>query len=548
MAFLDFFRRRAEIAPPVAHVAAEEAAPGQQRTESGPLTWQDLALLLAGPPTRSGVHVNERNALTYVAVYAAAKILAEAVGMLPIVIYEGDEDGEEHRLALEHPLRKLLRYQPNSEQTAIAWKESLQVHLALWGNAYSRIETNYRGLPTALRPLDPWDVIPERVAGELRYRIEKTKENFDASEILHIPALGFDGIKGLSPIAQLRQNIGLSIAAESYGANFFGNGSNMAGFVSYPGKLTAEQRKAARESFTMQTAGLNNAQKWFVTDGDAKLTRIGIPPEDAQFLETRKFGVIDICRAYRIPPHMMGDLEKASYASIEQQGLEFLTYTLMPWLTKWEQEIKRKLIGYDADYFARFDVRQLLRGDMDAQQKFFASGIQWGYLLPNDARAALNKPPLPGGDRRLVPANMQTVNPDGSIDAPPNPAAAPPTAQAAATPAASPARAEEIALPVLEDVITRMYRVAAVARSRNEGPEKAERFQRRHDAMFRAALEPAARALCQANEQPFDARAAAALDEFVLLHPPEGDITAQIPALAAADARALIAAIVRPSK
>jgi HK97 family phage portal protein len=500
---------------------------------------------LAGPPTRSGVHVNERNALTYVAVYAAAKILAEAVGMLPIVIYEGDEDGEEHRLALDHPIRHLLRYQPNPEQTAIAWKEAKQVHLALWGNAYSRIETNYRGLPVALRPLDPWDVRPERVAGELRYWIERTGESFDSSEILHIPALGFDGLKGLSPIAQLRQNIGISVAAESYGANFFGNGSNMAGFVSYPGKMSPEQRKAARETFTMQTAGLNNAHKWFVTDGDAKLTRIGIPPEDAQFLETRKFGVIDICRAYRIPPHMMGDLEKASYASIEQQGLEFLTYTLMPWLTKWEQEIKKKLIGFDDDHFARFDVRQLLRGDMDAQQKFFASGIQWGYLLPNDARAALNKPPLPGGDRRLVPANMQTVNPDGTLGAAPNPAAAPPTAQAAATPPTA-ARAEDVALPVLEDVITRMYRVAAVARSKDYGPDKAERFQRRHDAMFRSALEPAARTLCESAGQAFDARAAAALDEFVLLHPPEGDITAQIPALAQADARALIAAIVRP--
>jgi HK97 family phage portal protein len=413
--------------------------------------------------------------------------------------------------------------------SAVVWKETISGHLCLWGNTYNRILHNYGGRVSEIRPLDPGCTTPERQGGQLRYRYESRaggSESFAPEEILHIPGLGGDGLKGYSPIGLARQNLALPMAAEAYGGGFFGNGSNMAGIVAYDEMLSPEQLKKRVDSFRAQTVGLNKANSWYVTDAGAKFQRIGIPPDDAQFLETRRFGVLDVARLYRVPPHMLGDLEKSSYSSIEAQGLEFLTYTLMPWLVKFELEIKRKLLGIDSEFFVSFDARQLLRGDSEAQQKFFSNGRQQGYLSVNEIRQALRLPSIAGGDTYLEPQNMRPVGSE-------------PSAPPAAGGAGEQQRALRMLEPVFTDAIARMYRTAVTARNRKLEGARAQEFQARHDGLFRMALEPAARSLCALTGKPFNERAAAAIEAFVELHDAPED-PQHIAEAAGVDAAALI--------
>lgn len=462
--------------------------------------------------TRSGIAVTERSAMTYVAVYAATKILAEAVGMLPVLIFRGDEDGDDQELDLSHPLRPLLRWQPNPEMSASTWRETMQVHLCLYGNSYNRIFFDARGQISEIRPLDPGRTRPERKAGQLRYRWQSQSggsEEFAPEEILHIPGLCFDGLIGYSPIALARQNIGLGLAAETFGANFFGSGTNMTGIISFPQRLTPEQRKQIQDAWQQQYSGLINSGRTVLMDSGATYTRIGIPPEDCQFLEVRKFSVLDICRLYRIPPHMMADLEKATYASIEHQSLEFLIYTLMPWLNKYELEFKRKLFGITSDYFATFDATQLLRGDMAAQQQFFAAGRQHGWLTVNEIRRKLRMPQVEGGDVLLQPLNMVPVK-------------------------VQPQRVQEdermryvisIMQPGIEDVIAQFLKREKNALQRAE--QKQISLQARqnwendfyldHNSKFRMALLSQVRAICRLLEMNVDTQLLQAIIDPIVL-------------------------------
>lgn len=495
---------------PPAQVAIAGGGAEQQRTNVTNMSLDQIAELLVGSQTRAGVVINERNAMTYIAVFAATKILSEAVGMLPAMVFEGDEDDTDHRPALTHPLRPLLRYEPNPEMNAAVWKETIQSHLCLWGNAYNRIIRSQREEIIELRPLDPSRVNPERKAGKLVYRYEPQRgdrsEEFEPRDILHIPALGFDGLVGYSPIAMARQNLGIAVAAETYGANFFGAGTNMTGIVSFDGAMTPQQQSQFKANWQIQKAGLQKSGNTIFLDRGAKYSRVGLPPNDAQFLDTRKFGVLDVCRLYRIPPHMMGDLEKASYATIEQQGLEFLIYTLMPYLVKYELEFKRKLLGIDSPHFVTFDASQLLRGDMAAQQAFFANGRQQGYLSVNEIRHRLRMSDIAGGDTYLEPQNMRPLGsstagePSSNVPAPTN--------------GNQPGLRSEVLVPVFTDALARMYKIEINARSRADYPERSEEFQARHLATVRAAIEPGVRAFCQMRNVPFDQRAETVIAEF----------------------------------
>jgi len=303
--------------------------------------------------TTSGKVVNERSAMQTTAVYACVRILSEAIAGLPLHVYRYRTDGGKERIPF-HPLYHLLHDEPNPEMTSFVFRETLMSHLLLWGNAYAQIVRNGRGEVIALYPLLPNKMEVYRATnGEIFYKYyrEIDESGIDPKggyvilrkdEVLHIPGLGFDGLIGYSPIAMAKNAIGMSLATEEYGASFFANGAKPGGVLEHPGVIKDIQR--VKDSWNSAYQGTGNAHKIAVLEEGMKFQAIGIPPEQAQFLETRKFQINEIARIFRVPPHMVGDLEKSSFSNIEQQSLEFVKYTLDPWVVRWEQSLQQALL------------------------------------------------------------------------------------------------------------------------------------------------------------------------------------------------------------
>ena len=374
----------------------------------------------------AGKRVNERSAMQMTAVYSCVRILAEAVAGLPLHLYRYKEDGGKEK-ALDHPLYLLLHDEPNPEMSSFVFRETLMTHLLLWGNAYAQIIRNGRGEVMALYPL-----MPDRMAvdrddkGQLYYEYTTSADDapiskgsivrLKPSDVLHIPGLGFDGLVGYSPIAMAKNAIGLAIATEEYGSKFFANGAQPSGVLEHPGTIKDPQR--VRDSWMSQFGGSANSNKIAVLEEGLKYTPISISPEQAQFLETRKFQINEIARIFRVPPHMVGDLEKSSFSNIEQQSLEFVKYTLEPWLVRWEQSIQRTLFSADEKrrYFVRFNVEGLLRGDYASRMNGYAVGRQNGWMSANDIRELENLDRIPaeeGGDLYLINGNMTKLKDAG---------------------------------------------------------------------------------------------------------------------------------------
>ena len=367
----------------------------------------------------SGKAVNERTALQTTAVYACVRILAETIAALPLHTYQHRPGGKEK--AAEHPLYYLLHSEPNPEMTSFVFRETLMGHLLLWGNAYAQIIRDGRGRVVGLYPLLPNKMIVNRNdQGQLYYQYEKDGFLYilNRHEVLHIPGLGFDGLIGYSPIAMAKNAIGMAIATEEYGAKFFANGANPGGVLEHPGVVKDPAR--IRESWNAVYQGSGNAHRVAVLEEGMKFQSIGIPPEQAQFLETRKFQINEIARIFRIPPHMIGDLEKSSFSNIEQQSLEFVMYTLDPWVVRWEQAIQRALFSENEkrQFFMKFNVDGLLRGDYESRMNGYAVGRQNGWLSSNDIRELENLNRIPedaGGDLYLINGNMTKLAEAGAF-------------------------------------------------------------------------------------------------------------------------------------
>ena len=375
----------------------------------------------------SGKRVNERSSMQMTAVYSCVRILSEAVAGLPLHMYRyTDNSGKEK--AAEHPLYFLLHDEPNPEMTSFVFRETLMTHLLLWGNAYSQIIRNGKGEVIALYPLMPDRMNVERDSkGQLYYEYTVSMDDaptvkgstviLPPSEVLHIPGLGFDGLVGYSPIAMAKNAIGMAIACEEYGAKFFANGAQPSGVLEHPGTLKDPSR--VRESWQSTFGGSHNANKVAVLEEGMKYTPISISPEQAQFLETRKFQINEIARIFRVPPHMVGDLEKSSFSNIEQQSLEFVKYTLDPWVSRWEQSMARSLLTPEEkkQYFMKFNVDGLLRGDYQSRMNGYAVGRQNGWMSANDIRELENLDRIPeelGGDLYLINGNMMPLSMSGA--------------------------------------------------------------------------------------------------------------------------------------
>lgn len=368
--------------------------------------------------TSSGKVVNEKTAIQTTAVYACVRVLAEAIASLPLHTYRYTEDGKEK--ATDHPLYQLLHNEPNPEMTSFVFRETLMGHLLLWGNAYAQIIRDGRGNVTSLYPLLPDKMTVDRTStGELYYLYKKEGLDYPLrqEDVLHIPGLGFDGLVGYSPIAMAKNAIGMAIATEEYGARFFANGANPGGVLEHPGVVKDPAR--IRESWNAVYQGSANAHRVAVLEEGMKFQPIGIPPEQAQFLETRRFQLNEIARIFRVPPHMIGDLERSSFSNIEQQSLEFVMYTLDPWVVRWEQAISKALIADSEkkEVFVKFNVNGLLRGDYQSRMAGYAVGRQNGWLSANDIRELEDMNRLPeesGGDRYLVNGNMVDITSAGA--------------------------------------------------------------------------------------------------------------------------------------
>ena len=375
----------------------------------------------------AGKSVNERSAMQMTAVYACVRILSEAIAGLPLHLYRYDDDGSKKK-SVDHTLYSLLHDEPNPEMTSFVFRETLMTHLLLWGNAYAQIIRNGKGEVVALYPLMPSKMQVDRDEnGRLYYTYYMSQDEATAKkattviltpeDVLHIPGLGFDGLVGYSPIAMAKNAIGMAIACEEYGAKFFANGASPSGVLEHPGILKDPER--IRESWNAAYGGSSNSHKVAVLEEGMKYTPISISPNEAQFLETRKFQINEIARIFRVPPHMVGDLEKSTFSNIEQQSLEFVKYTLDPWVIRWEQNLRRSLLSKEEkkDYFFRFNLDGLLRGDYASRMSGYATGIQNGIFSINDCRELENMDLLSdeeGGNIHVLNGNVVKLSDAGA--------------------------------------------------------------------------------------------------------------------------------------
>lgn len=381
-------------------------------TLKAPATW--LLDILGITPGE--IQVNETTALQHGAVYSCVKVLSETIASLPLHVYE--RNGNTRQINSAHHVDFILSNQPNRWMTSFIFREIMMTNLCLNGNAYAFIERNGGNKPISLHWLNKEDVDIVSYKKDIYYKV-KDQGIVQLEDMIHIPAFTLDGIVGLSPIAAARENIQLGLASQKFGHHFFKNGANLNGYITVPEVLTDEAYDRLKNSWDQRYSGHGKSSQTAILEQGSKYERIGIPPEDAQFLETRKFQVNEIARIFRVPPHMIGDLEKATFSNIEHQSIEFVTHTIRPWLVRWEQELNRKLFRQDerGKMYVKFNTNALLRGDAKARGDFYARLFNVGAISQNDIRALEDMNAVEGGDRYFVPLNMiPTTKVDQHLD------------------------------------------------------------------------------------------------------------------------------------
>lgn len=360
-----------------------------------------------------GGSVTPGSAMQIATVFACARVLAEGVAMLPLELRARETRGS--RAAIEHPLFVLLKELPNPEMTSAELRETMMGHLAGWGNAFAQKVPDAAGRWLELWPLRPDRTAPKRADdGRLVYEHQDGQgrtRTLEAWEVMHIRGLSPDGLMGYSPIAVARRTFERKAAMEEAETAFYRNGAAPGVVLTHPGKLQDKAFERLRSSWEARHQGPQNVNRPAILEEGMDIKSIGIPQADAQFLESEKFTSNQIAALFKVPSHMINDLERATFANIEQMSLEFVTYTLMPWLIKWEQAIARDLLGVDERkrYFAKHKVQGLLRGDNASRAQYYAAGLQWGYMSINDVRELEDLNPVANGDTYFVPLNMVPI-------------------------------------------------------------------------------------------------------------------------------------------
>lgn len=380
---------------------------------SAPADW--LFDGLGGRKSATGVSVTPENALEVSSIWAAVRMISSTIATLPLPVYRHTNEGKERDKS--HPSYWLLHDRPNPEMSAYVWRETLMGHCLLYGNFYAEIERNERGEAVALWPLHPFNVRTERVGARKVYvvRVDGQEVVLPSEDVLHVPGFSLDGHTGLVPVHMARESIGLSKATEAFGASFFGNGAAPSGILTSPAKLGKEGMDNLRESWTKLHGGLSNAQRVAILEQGLTWQPLGIPPEHAQFLETRKFSVSEIARLFLIPPSLLADLERSTFHNHEQQAIQYVQHTIEPWTRRIEGELNYKLFS-DRSHFAEFVLEGLLRGDSAARAEFYTKMANLGVLSINEIREMENRNRVPDGDKRFIPLNMQELGEEKEQD------------------------------------------------------------------------------------------------------------------------------------
>jgi len=345
-----------------------------------------------GEKTTAGITVDSDTALTHSAVYRAVNILSSTIASLPIELFKPDEKGDITKVN-SHPGLRLLTRSPNEIQTPYIFIETMQTGPLTWGNGYAYIHRDIIGQPKRLQLIHPKNVQVKATDQYIFYDIQDfeggDKNNVRSMNILHVPGLGYDGVVGKSPINVAAESIAGGLATQKFGNKFYANGANQTGILMHPHQLSAKAQENLKSSFDKKTKGLDNAGGTMILEEGLKYQPITIPPEQAQFLQSRRFSVEEVARWFGLPPHLLADLTKSSYNSIEAQGLEFLIYTLRAWLKRWEQELDRKLLTeseLDEGYFFKFNIEGLLRADSTTRANFLTMMVNNGLYTINEAR------------------------------------------------------------------------------------------------------------------------------------------------------------------
>lgn len=381
-----------------------------------PLRDPALVAMFGRNESSSGIDVTEESAMSCGAVFSAINLISSAVASLPKHVYMRQAAEGSDGVNADHNVERLFA-NPNPYMTDYVFTETLQGHASSHGNGYAFIERDGNSFPSALWPINPCKVTVHGADdGETWYAVHEGTEHekwIDYRDMLHIPGMGFDGRKGYSVIALAREAIGLGMASENYGAAFFGNGATPRLALSHPGELGAKARRNLAKSWKDIYSNATNPHAVALLDEGMTVTTIGLPPEDSQFLQTRQFQVVEIARWFRVPPHLLYDLTGSTFNNVEQQNLNFLTYTLIPWLTRWRQECARKLFKLNdyKDHYIDFDTSALLMTDIVTRYNAYNTGRNGGWLTLNAINRKERLPLLPAavGDVHLAPSTMKVL-------------------------------------------------------------------------------------------------------------------------------------------
>jgi len=382
---------------------------------------RDVRRSLRGGSTHAGVNVNEDSALRYVTVYSCVRVLAETLGSLPLFVYRERADGGREK-ARDHPLFWLLHDEPNDEMDSLTLRETITAQVALSGNGYAILTLNRRGEVMEIYPWNWYQIRPDRdpETRKVFYWVNDRgkEEKLPADRVLHVHLWGPDGLVGYSPIRMAREAVGLGLAATEFAARFYGQGMNVGGVLEHPGELSDEAYERLKKSIEEEWGGLANSWRPIILEEGMKYNRIPMPLKDAQFIEQQKFTRDEICALFRVPPHMVANLERSTHSNIEHQSLEFVMYTMLPWVTRWEQAINRKLFTRrerEQGYYCKFNLSGLLRGDAKSRAEALHIMRQDGIINADEWRELEEMNPIEDGSGKvyLINGNMIPISSAG---------------------------------------------------------------------------------------------------------------------------------------
>lgn len=476
-----------------------------------------------------GVKVNEDTALTLGSVWACVRVIAESLSGLPWLVYRRRRDGGRD-LQNDHPLNWILDIQPNPEMTAFTFRETMLAHVLTWGNAFAEIERSAAG-PTWLWPITPDRVEVHRINGDIWYEVSNEGAPptwLSSDEMLHIRGLGFDGLVGYSVIKMAARSVGLGIAIDEASSQLFSNDSTPGGVLKHPGRLSDTARANLIESWQKRHGGPYNRRKVAVIEEGMDWVQTGLPPEDSQLIQQRQFTATEICRWFRVPPHKIADLSRATFSNIEHQSIEFVEDTLRPWAERLESEANVKLFGRNnrGTLETIIDLEERKRGDTASRSAYYVAMFDRGILSINEVRQRENLNPIgPDGDKRFVPMNMVLLDKAGeepvASDTPPQDepeveSDADDEQEGGDEADETLARIRESAMLAIEDGCRRM-----LAKEHNSPPSdqaKLAEWLEKQRVYGRKALLPAVRVLADSYGVNRDAAACVALEAFLVAY------------------------------